>query len=491
MTKKKSFQNRLVQHTLNAGAIIITLKGKTVQTFEINTANRNSSSKYEATQDACKLCTPLGACIAFKGIENAVSLIHGSQGCSTYIRRYLISHFREPIDIASSNFSEETAIYGGEENLLAAVKNVISQYKPSVIGIPTTCLSETIGDDVKMIIKSFSNKIESFFNTTLIPVSTPSYKGTHADGFHLAVKSIVEKISGDEKRMSANYVPVFHSLQSPADIRHLKEITTGFGFEPCIFPDYSETLDGGLWDRYEKIPSGGMPFENIEKMGSSLNSIEFGEILEEQSASSYLSEEFGVVKHTVNIPIGIKNCDAFFDTLKLISGKPIPQKFADERSRLVDSYIDGHKYLFGKRALIYGEEEFVVSLAVFLSEIGIDPAICASGSTNKTFKNKLAKNLDEPVVNKIQILDDSDFVQIKECAEKENINLVIGNSKGYKISRALSIPLVRVGFPIHDRIGAQRILHVGYRGTQQLFDKITNAIIEYKQENSETGYSYI
>ena len=44
-------------------------------------------------------------------------LLHGSQGCTTYIRRYMISHFREPLDIASSNFSEEAAIFGGRENL--------------------------------------------------------------------------------------------------------------------------------------------------------------------------------------------------------------------------------------------------------------------------------------------------------------------------------------------------------------------------------------
>ena len=60
----------------------------------------------------CKLCTPLGACLAFKGIAGTVPLLHGSQGCATYIRRYLISHFREPIDIASTNFSEDSAVFG-------------------------------------------------------------------------------------------------------------------------------------------------------------------------------------------------------------------------------------------------------------------------------------------------------------------------------------------------------------------------------------------
>ena len=68
---------------------------------------------YTATQNACNLCAPLGAALVFKGIANSVPLLHGSQGCSTYIRRYLISHFKEPMDIACSNFGEDTAIFGG------------------------------------------------------------------------------------------------------------------------------------------------------------------------------------------------------------------------------------------------------------------------------------------------------------------------------------------------------------------------------------------
>jgi nitrogenase molybdenum-iron protein NifN len=79
---------------------------------------------------------------------------------------------------------------------------------------------------------------------------------------------------------------------------------------------------------------------------------------------------------------------------------------------------------------------------------------------------------------------------LDEC-EGARPDIVIGSSKGYYLSRRLGVPLVRVGFPIHDRVGGQRILHVGYRGTQQLFDRIANALIEVKQEASTVGYSYI
>jgi len=91
----------------------------------------------------------------------------------------------------------------------------------------------------------------------------------------------------------------------------------------------------------------------------------------------------------------------------------------------------------------------------------------------------------------LKVLDNSDFETMREEAEIIHPDLLIGNSKGYYISRSLKIPLVRVGFPIHDRFGGTRLHHIGYRGTQELFDRIVNALIEYKQEDSPIGYKYI
>ena len=71
-------------------------------------------------------------------------------------------------------------------------------------------------------------------------------------------------------------------------------------------------------------------------------------------------------------------------------------------------------------------------------------------------------------------------------------DLVIGNSKGYRVlARDLNVPLIRVGFPIHDRFGAQRVQHLGYAGAQILFDRIVNAVIDRKQTDSDIGYGYI
>jgi len=163
------------------------------------------------------------------------------------------------------------------------------------------------------------------------------------------------------------------------------------------------------------------------------------------------------------LPIGISATDRFIDSLKSISGNELPEYHRKERGRLVDAYIDAHKYVFGKKALLYGEEDFVTAMADWCREIGVEPFY----------------------------IKGADFETLKEKAEEFKPDFLLGNSKGYYIARERKIPLVRVGFPIHDRFGANRMLHLGYRGTQELFDRVVNALIEYKQENSPVGYKYL
>jgi nitrogenase molybdenum-iron protein NifN len=84
-----------------------------------------------------------------------------------------------------------------------------------------------------------------------------------------------------------------------------------------------------------------------------------------------------------------------------------------------------------------------------------------------------------------------DFVDIEKVAQELRPDILIGSSKGYHLSRALGLPLVRLGFPVHDRIGATRLRCLGYGGTLALFDRIVNALLEHRQDESETGYSYL
>jgi nitrogenase molybdenum-iron protein NifN len=450
-----------------------------------------SVEPYTSTTNACKLCRPMGACIAFRGIEGAVPFLHGSQGCATYMRRYIISHFNEPIDIASSSLGEKNAIFGGGPNLKQGLRNVTDKYAPRLIGIATTCLTETIGDDVAMFLKEYQHEAEDCAALPLfVNVSTPSYAGSHMEGFHGAVRATIVRLA--EETATGTGINLLPGLLSTADIRHLREIVEDFGLAATILPDYSETLDGMNLHDYPMIPGGGTPVEEIGGMGGATATIEFGRTIPaELSGGSYLHETQRVPLHRLGIPVGIGETDRFFKVLEELSGSKMPQKYGAERGRLVDAYVDGHKYVSGKKAVVYGEEDLVVGLTAFLCEIGIEPVICATGGNSGKLATAIQESAGAGTIDPARVSEDVDFHEIAELAAAAKPDIIIGHSKGYQLSRQLQIPLVRLGFPIHDRIGGQRILHVGYRGAQQLFDLIVNTLIEHKQDSSGIGYSYM
>ncbi len=444
---------------------------------------------YTSTTNACKLCKPLGASLAFKGIEGCVPFLHGSQGCATYMRRYIISHFNEPIDIASSSLGEKHAVYGGGANLKLGLKNVTSKYQPQMIGLATTCLTETIGDDVAMLIQEYDKEFGEPGSPEIVTVSTPSYSGTHMEGFNAAVKAVVEQLTADAA--SNDTINLLSGFISAADIRYLKDLFDDFKIDVTVLPDYSDTLDGPALNEYPLISEGGTPIQAIRQMGGARATIELGRTVPADSAGAYLESKYQSRLIRAGLPIGIRETDRFLDILQELSGSSIPDRYLAARGRLVDAMVDGHKYIFGKKAVVYGEEDLVVGLSAFLLEIGIKPVLCASGGKSGTFRSAIKGALEGLDCEMPEVREDVDFYDIEGRAEELGVDLLVGHSKGYAFSRKQNIPLVRVGFPIHDRVGGQRILHLGYHGAQLLFDTITNCIIDKKQSDSPVGYSYM
>ena len=457
---------------------------------------KETPAPFVSTRNACKLCAPLGACFAMRGIEGCIPLIHGSQGCSTYIRRYGISHFREPIDIASSNFTESTAIFGGRDNLVTAIDNVTRQYHPTVIGITSTCLSETIGENVPMYLRSYLAERDAGragvlgLKPVVFYASTPSYRGTHMDGFHEAVYAAVCALARPAEKRDGR-INLVSGFVSAEDLRELHRILRSYGRAYTLIPDYSKTLDGVSWETYQKLPEGGTPIAAIAAMSEACATIALGQALPtEKNAAHWLEKEHAVPAKYVDLPIGIGNTDVFFDALTAVAQQEMPAEWVEERGRVVDAYIDGHKYVAGKRAILYGEEDFVVAMAGFLDEIGMVPVIAATGAVSSAFSARIEAATPH-ARGQAKAVADTDFSTMLEIAEPLHPDIVIGSSKGYYLARNLKIPMVRCGFPIHDRIGGHRILHLGYRGTLNLFERICNAVMEAQQLAASSGWTYI
>ena len=75
-----------------------------------------------ATVNPQKNSPALGATLAYLGVDGMLGLLHGAQGCSTFIRLQLSRHFKESIALNSTAMSEDTAIFGGWDNLKAGIE---------------------------------------------------------------------------------------------------------------------------------------------------------------------------------------------------------------------------------------------------------------------------------------------------------------------------------------------------------------------------------
>lgn len=455
-----------------------------------------ASSRTHATVNPCTLCAPLGAVLAAAGVERAMPLLHGAQGCATYIRRYIISHFREPMDVASSSFTEASAVMGGEGDFSRALDNIRRQYAPNLIAVGTTCLAETIGEDMRLMVLRYEGTRGK--TLPIVYASTPSYRDGHVEGYHAMVlalvRALVEPCSESEAAGAPHaacteqrHVNVLPPIVSPADLRHLRALVASYGLEPTILPDYSDTLDAPVSGQYQAMPSGGTPLERIRAMGSAAGTFDFT-LPGVATGAGEVLQELGVARYCLGLPIGVQATDEFLRLLEQVSGRPMPEAMSQERGRLLDAYADGHKYVFGKRVAVYGDPEMVAAVAGFLVEVGARPVLCATGARNRALATALSSKLPGAVVD---VLQDTDFASIEARSRELDVELMIGSSKGYRVARSNGIPLLRLGFPIHDRIGANRILSLGYRGTTALFDAMVNTLLERMQDQSSIGFSYL
>ena len=432
----------------------------------------------------CKMCMPMGAVSALSGIKSCMTILHGSQGCATYIRRHMATHYNEPVDIASSSLTEEGTVFGGEANLLKGLKNLINLYNPEVIGVCTTCLAETIGEDVGAVIKKFYAQNPDT-NVRIISVASPGYGGTQNEGWFAGLRAVVEQVNPD--KTPNGRVNVITPMISPADTRWLKIFFAEMGVDCVFLPDISENLDGVTEKPYNRLKTGGTPLSEIAKMAGARLSIEFSEYTNaDNSPSEYLLKEYGVPFVRLPLPVGIRAMDALVKTLEN-SGGTITQNIIKERGRYLDAMVDSHKYCAQARAVVFGEPDFATAVVRLCCENGILPVVIATASVSDKLKEALYAETKECLEfnfeDEITVTDDSDFAEIEKLCVKTGANLLIGSSDARRISHKLNIPLIRCAFPIHDHVGGQRTRVLGFDGSLNLLDRTANAMIDRTETN--------
>lgn len=438
------------------------------------------------TINPAKTCQPLGAVYAALGINGCMPHSHGSQGCASYLRMHLSRSFREPIPTTTSSFSEGTAVFGGRANLKEAIRNLIAIYNPKIIAVHTTCVAETIGDDVNNIVEELRGEEELPGDVKIVCASTPSYVGSHITGYANMTRAFAEtfarKSPGGVNWKPNGKINLIPGFINPGDIRELKRILKAMDIPAIVFPDTSGVLDSPMTGELTLYPEGGTKLTDLVDAGNSVGTLALGPDASALPATT-LEKSCGVPAQVLPVPIGISNVDMFLMKLSEISGKPIPQELREERGRLVDMMIDAHPHFYGKRVAIYGDPDMVVALTSLVIGMGMEPAYVVTGTRSEAASAALSEILKD--FPEAESLVGHDLFTMHQKIKRRGVDLLLGNSYGKAIARDEDIPLVRVGFPILDRANLHHFPVVGYAGAARLVEQIGNTLLDRKDRDTE------
>ncbi len=430
-----------------------------------------TQSKKACTVNPLKMSQPIGGALAFMGVAGCMPVLHGSQGCTSFGLVLFVRHFREAIPLQTTAMNEVATILGGLDNIEQSILNIVKRANPQVIGICSTGVTETKGDDVDGYLKLFRKRHPELADLGIVYVSTPDFKDAFQDGFAKAVTKLVEEFvpryetPPQKAPQKVNVLAGCHL--TPGDIDELRDVIECFGLQPIFLPDLSGSLDGHIPEDFTPTTLGGVSRADIGEMGKAGWTLAIGEQM--RDAAVALEARAGVPFALFDRLTGLAANDAFVSFLSKISGRPAPLKLRRQRGQLVDAMLDGHFHFGAKRIAIGAEPDLLWSVGSFLREMGAE-IVAAVTTTSSPLLAKFPSN-------EVLIGDLEDLEQRAGDAD-----LLITHAHGRQAAERLGAPLYRLGLPTFDRLGAAHEVTVGYRGSRNLIFAIGNIFIAQAHE---------
>ncbi|WP_242392985.1 bifunctional nitrogenase iron-molybdenum cofactor biosynthesis protein NifEN [Anaeromyxobacter oryzisoli] len=423
-------------------------------------ASRVKPPAKAATVNPQKNSPALGATLAYLGVDGMLGLLHGAQGCSTFIRLQLSRHFKESIALNCTAMSEDAAIFGGWENLKRGLARVVEKFRPRVVGVMTSGLTETMGDDVRSAIAQFRAEHPEHAGVPVVWASTADYMGSLEEGYAAAVEALVGTLAerGDPIPGQVNLLPGAHL--TPADVEELALLVRSFGLEPVVAPDLSRALDGHVDEEVSPLSTGGVSLEELRRAGRSVATLYFGDSL--ARAASRLEARLGIPSYGFTSATGLAEVDRLVAVLSAISGRPVPEAQRRARSRLADAMLDSHYQLGGKKVAVALESDLLKTLVPFLAGMGCE--VTAALAATRT------RGLDALPAARVDV---GDLEDLEDAAR--GVDLLVANSNARQAAARLGVKAhLRAGLPVFDRLGAHQRVWAGYRGTMNLVFEVAN-----------------
>ncbi len=410
---------------------------------------------------------PMGATLAFLGVKECMPLMHAAQGCASYTKVFFTRHFNEPIAVRNTSVSDITAVLdGGDYSILMAIENITEKEKnlrPSMIGLHTTGLTETKGDDVR--------GVGVHIEIPYVYVNTPDYEGGMERGWALTATALIEQLTNPcTETKPSQLVLLPHVSMQPIEVEKIKMLCEDFGFETYALPDLSTSLDGYWEEGQGKLANGGISVDEVRDLASASVAVSIGSSMK-KAASALLAKNAPIGHLHFDHVMGLEGCDNFVGALMKLrqsNPKPLVKRW---RSRLQDAMLDTHFLIGTSHFVVTGEPDMLSGICALLHSVGGNVDLAVSTVPSPVLEGTKA----EKVI--VGALEDAE----PYC---ENVDLVISNFHAERILHTAShTALVIRGFPNYEELGNPLKNDQLYEGSTYFLFEIANSLRKVKHEH--------
>ncbi len=415
------------------------------------------------SQRACVFC---GSRVVLYPIADALHLVHGPIGCAAYtwdIRGALSSGPELHRLSFSTDLQETDVIFGGEQKLEQALRELIARHRPNAAFVYATCIVGIIGDDVAAVCK----KIERDTGIPVLPVQSEGFKGNKRAGYHAACAAMFQLVgTGDTGGISKKSINILGDFNLAGEIWIIRDYFERMGIEVVA----NITGDGRVADIRR---AHGAALNVVQCSGATMD------------LALMMEEVYGVPNLRVSY-FGVDDmAESLYAVARFFKDPDMMARTRDlvreELAVLLPKLQEFRRELAGKKAAIYVGGAFkAFSLVKAFRLLGMEVALVGSQTGTAADYQELHDITDPGTI----IVDDSNPLELSSFLQEKDVDIFVGGVKERPIAYKLG-----VGFCDHNHERKEAL--EGFVGmlnfAQEVYNTVMSPVWRFVPRKSEAG----
>ena len=376
-----------------------------------------------------KSCMLFGSYHALSGIRDSVVLFHSVIGCNFGVMGPHLMNDMASIRQSSTVMSDREVIYGGESQIRKAVRLAKKMYSPKAVFVVSGCVPEITGDDAAGVCRELSSP-----DCPVIYVPSPGFLKDEYEGFEDAsamLASLAEETDRDGIPSINIIGPSADDPRMASDMEAIADMLSPHVGVNCIL--------------------GSCSFDEVRGLGRAGLNLVIGR---GRALAEKLGEKFGTPYEVIDYPYGLTGCDELCSAVEKAFGTDLThvrEEFRKTTSEKLERAFSFIQAFYAMPAAVVADRARAGGITRFLSrEMGMD--ICVRSDRE----------------------DMRDAEDTYDLIRKSEAAILFGSGFEKPLAEEMGIPLVRMCYPVLDRVSLSPRGYVGAMGSVCLVEDMIN-----------------